>query len=384
MSDPTNSRGTPGDQQKEAAGGAQNPRGAPSEPQRRDSTDATQPAPAALPSQPVTPKSATALPAQPAAVTQGPAPSAAKPLNVPAPIAAPQRGVVHTIHYNLSYIVRNAQLGPRGAIVLLHDLPGGAFVWQDILPMLDGTGRAVYAFDLLGYGQSEHPWPSDTSIWGHADGLTYAMKALHLSQIVLVGFGLGGGVAQVLATRLYREHVVKLVLVDSYGYTYAFAPNWPLPDMEKRQDPEAPKHTATEAVLADLRNTLPLAAANPQYLQGSKLDAYVNEWNSHVGKELLFQHIRLMLPSYINAVSQYLRTLETPTLLIWGERDQVTPLETLGRRMAREMPNARLEVLPGAGHMVLDDAPDAVGRLIGDFAGAPEPQEFVVTSGRRV
>ena len=41
--------------------------------------------------------------------------------------------------------------------------------------------------------------------------------------------------AQVLATRLYRERVAQLVLIDSYAYEYAFAPNWPLPEMVKRQ-----------------------------------------------------------------------------------------------------------------------------------------------------
>jgi pimeloyl-ACP methyl ester carboxylesterase len=306
--------------------------------------DVTQPRQAALP---------VAQPSRPPAATAG----------------GPRRGTVRTIHYELSYVVRNAEKGTRGAVVLLHDLPGGAFVWQDALPALDATGRAVYAFDLLGYGQSEHPWPSDTSVWGHADNLSYALQALELSEIVLVGLGLGGGVAQVLATRLYREHVAKLVLIGSYGYDYAFAPSWPLPDMAKRQDPDAPKHTTTEQVLADLRATLPQASANPKYLAGSKLDAYVNEWNSHVGRELLFQHIRLMIPSYINAVSSYLRTLEAPTLLIWGEADAVTPVDLLGRRMAREMPNARLELVPSAGHLVLDDAPGAVGRLIADFAG---------------
>jgi pimeloyl-ACP methyl ester carboxylesterase len=285
------------------------------------------------------------------------------------PSAAPQRGTVRSIHYTLSFVVRNAERGPRGAIVLLHDLPGGAFVWQDILPQFDGTGRAVYAFDLLGYGQSDRPWPSDTSVWGHGDNLGYAFQALGLSEIVLVGFGVGGGVAQVLATRTYRPAVAKLVLSNSYGYTYAFAPNWPLPEMTKRQDPDAPKHTQPDQVVADLRATVPQGAANPRYLAGSKLDAYVNEWNSHVGKELLFQHIRQMIPSYINSVSSYLKTLETPTLLVWGEQDAVAPVGLTGERMAREMPAARLEVVQGAGHLILDDAPNVVGRLISDFAG---------------
>jgi pimeloyl-ACP methyl ester carboxylesterase len=118
---------------------------------------------------------------------------------------APRRDIVRSIHYSLSYIVQNPERGPKGAIVLLHDLPGGAFVWQRVLPALAATGRAVYAFDLLGFGQSGQPWPADTTIWGHADCLTYAFRTLGLTEITLVGFGLGGGVAQTLATRLYRD-----------------------------------------------------------------------------------------------------------------------------------------------------------------------------------
>lgn len=289
------------------------------------------------------------------------------------------RGSVRTIHYSLSYTVRNADAGPDGAIVLLHDLPGGAFTWGDVVPQLEAAGRAVYAFDMLGYGQSEHPWPSDTSIWGHADSLSYAFDALRLRDIVLVGFGVGGAVAQVLATRLFREHVAQLVLIDSYAYEYAFAPNWPLPEMVKRQDPEAPRHTPLDQLLSDLRSTLPQASARPKFLAGSKLDAYVNEWNSEIGKEMLFQHIRLMLPSYSNAVSSYVRKLEVPVLLIWGELDEVTP-RWLGERLQREIPGSRMEIVPNAAHLVLDDAPDAVGKLIVEFAGTYTPSTFAVTA----
>ncbi len=279
-----------------------------------------------------------------------------------------QRGTVRAIHYTLSYTVRNVERGPKGAIVLLHDLPGGAFTWADVLPQLDATGRAVYAFDMLGYGQSEYPWPSDTSIWGHADCLRPALRRLELTDITLVGIGQGAAVAQVLATRMYREGIGKLVLINSYGYEYAFAPDWPLPDMEKRHDPEAPQHTPLDAVLSDLRAALPGASAKPKYLTGSTLDAYVNEWKSEIGKEMLFQHVRLMVPSYLNSVGSDLRKLKVPVLLIWSEGDKVTPL-ALGERMAREIPGARLETLRDAGHLALDDAAEAVGKLIAGFAG---------------
>jgi pimeloyl-ACP methyl ester carboxylesterase len=254
--------------------------------------------------------------------------------------------------------------------VLLHDLPGGAFTWTDVLQRAGESGRAVYAFDLLGYGQSDRPWPSDTSIWGHADNLSYAFQRLGLDDIVLVGFGLGGAVAQVLATRLYRQEVGKLMLVSSYGYQYAFAPNWPLSEMEKRQDPDAPLHTPNDQMMADLRATLPLAAANATFLAGSKLEAYVAEWNSTLGKNLLFQHIRLMSPMYMNSVSSNLRRLEIPVMLAWGEADHITPPE-LGRRMQREIPGARLEIIKSAGHLVLDEAPEEVGRLIAEFSNTP-------------
>jgi pimeloyl-ACP methyl ester carboxylesterase len=279
--------------------------------------------------------------------------------------ASTRRGTVRSIHYTLSYLAQNPERGPQGAIVLLHDLPGGAFAWEGVLPGLAGMARAVYAFDMLGYGQSAHPWPSDTSNWGQADCLQYAFEALKLTDITLVGVGLGGAVAQALATRLYHDKVARLVLINSYMYGTAFAANWPLTEMTKRQDPEAPHHTKPEDLLADLRATLPNGAAKA--LPDARQDAYTNEWQGKVGMEMLFQHVRLMRPDYINSVSTDLELWQKPILLIWGDQDAVTPL-SLGQRLAGANPNARLEILRGAGHLALDDAPSAIGRLVSDFA----------------
>ncbi|HLY31815.1 MAG TPA: alpha/beta hydrolase, partial [Ktedonobacterales bacterium] len=276
-----------------------------------------------------------------------------------------QRGTVRSIHYTLRYLAQNIERGPRGAIVLLHDLPGGAFVWESALPQLAETGRAVYAFDMLGYGQSDHPWPSDTTIWGHADCLLYAFQALGLHEITLVGFGVGGSVAQTLATRLFQDGVAKLALINTYAYTHAFAPNWPLPEMEKHQDPELAHTISVEQTQSELRQALPLGAAKG--LSGARVDTYASEWNSVTGKFLLMQHVRSMIPLYSNSVASDVTKLRIPMLVIWGERDEVTPL-TLGQRLARETSDARLEVVSGAGHMILDDAPDQVARLLAEFA----------------
>lgn len=279
--------------------------------------------------------------------------------------AAGRRDIVRSIHYTLSYLVQNAERGPKGAIVLLHDMPGGAFVWESVMPALAATGHAVYAFDMLGFGQSDKPWPADTSVWGHADCLTYALRALGLSDITLVGFGLGGGVAQTLATRLYRDEVARLALINTYAYEYAYAPNWPFPEMEKHHDPELAHHMKIADEQAELRQAIP--AGSVATLSGSRLDAYLTEWNSDLGKNVIMQQVRNMLPLYMNSVASDVTSLDKPILLIWGERDAVTPI-TLGQRLAQESQQAKLEVVLGAGHLIIDEAPDRVASLLASFA----------------
>jgi pimeloyl-ACP methyl ester carboxylesterase len=265
----------------------------------------------------------------------------------------------------LSYIVQGEEYGPDGAIVLLHDFPAGAFAWESVIPQLTGLGRAVYAIDMLGYGESEHPWPADTSVWGQADALHFLLKQLNLTNIVLVGHGLGGGVAQILSTRLYREQTAALILVDTVCYLHAFAPDWPLTEMEKRQDMDAAKQTKLEDVIKNLTETLPKASQKPGDF-ANVLDNYIAQWNSELGKEVLFMHISHMLPNYVNSVSTDLRLTGKPTLIIWGENDQQNPLD-YAERLHREIPDSHLVVVPNAGHLILFDAPDAVSNAISDF-----------------
>ncbi len=280
-----------------------------------------------------------------------------------------ERRSAHVIHYNISYIVQGAENGTDGAIVLLHNILGGAFTWDHILPALAGLNRAVYAIDMLGYGQSDHPWPADTSLWGHADCMNFLLQELNLTNIVLVGNGIGGGVAQILATRLCPQRVAALVLIDSTCYEYTFAPNWPLTDMQKRQDPSAPMQTRLEDLMHDLRETIPNGAYHSdQFEDKDVLNAYVEPWDSDLGKEVLFQHIRLLHANYSNAVSSDLKTMNKPTLIIWGEKDAQLPLK-LAQRLHREIASSRLVIVPEAGHLILFDAPQPVADALSDFVG---------------
>ena len=98
------------------------------------------------------------------------------------------------------------------------------------------------------------------------------------------------------------------------------------------------------------------------------LDAYVEPWDSELGKELLFQHIRLLLPNYSNSVSSDLKTMGKPALIIWGEKDAQIPLK-YAQRLHREIAESRLVIVPDAGHMILFDAPEQVASALSDFVG---------------
>lgn len=280
-------------------------------------------------------------------------------------VAGLERRSAHVIHYNLSYVVQGAEYGTDGAVVLLHELLGGVFSWDAILPQLAGLKRAVYAIDMLGYGLSDHPWPSDTSVWGHADCLALLLEQLNLTNIVLVGHGLGGGVAQILATRLSIARVAALVLIDTICYEHAFASNWPLPDMQKSQDPELPGSVDLADLQKELRATLPNAVVNASAF-AKVLDKYIEPWNSHLGKEMLYQHVRLLVPYYVNSVSSDLKILGRPALIIWAEEDQQNPMK-YAERLHREIPGSQLVTVPDAGHLVLFDAPDKVAGALNDF-----------------
>ena len=56
------------------------------------------------------------------------------------------------------------------------------------------------------------------------------------------------------------------------------------------------------------------------------------------------------------------RIAKTPTLLVWGDKDRVVSLES-GRRLEREL-GAELVVLPGGGHLVFEEFPEEVNRVI--------------------
>ena len=61
-----------------------------------------------------------------------------------------------------------------------------------------------------------------------------------------------------------------------------------------------------------------------------------------------------------------IKDISAPTLILWGEEDMVLPA-THGKRLVRDLPNARLKIIPHVGHIPSEQAPEQVNRIILDF-----------------
>jgi pimeloyl-ACP methyl ester carboxylesterase len=220
--------------------------------------------------------------------------------------------------------------GPEGAstVLLLHGWGASLDAMAGVQQGLAGQFR-VLAFDLPGFGESSPP----PTAWGSLDYARTVARALDLLDIPsthVVGHSFGGKVALHLAVES-PTRVGRLVLVDSAG-------------VPPRRS--AGYHLRVAAYKCARR----LVGNGP--LRGL-LERRVGSTD--------YRAAGAMRPTLVRSVSEDLRPLlpriQTPALIVWGERDEDTPLSN-GQLMERQIPNAGLVVFPGAGHFAYaDDLP---------------------------
>jgi len=124
-------------------------------------------------------------------------------------------------------------------------------------------------------------------------------------------------------------------------------------------------------------------AGMPAYLHDALLDAYLRTaiarpiaaeelapykapWLGETGQIAFYRQIAQMDLKYTDEVEPRYGALRCPAQVLWGTEDQWIPIET-GRRFHAMLPEARFIEAPGAGHLVQEDAPEAILAAIADF-----------------
>jgi pimeloyl-ACP methyl ester carboxylesterase len=251
-------------------------------------------------------------------------------------------------------------------VVLLHGFTTSSFLWRHVGRELARLGHTAFALDLFGFGESDRPWDADFGLAAQAEYLDRALTALRLAAPMLVGLGIGGSVAlRLAATR--PERVERLVLVNTPAFDQ-------LPGREVRL---VQAQTARFALRVS-RTVLGVASVLPPVLRDSVADPeampdrlvarYLAPFVGRDGMRHLLTLARSLRAGDLEELD--LETVTAATLVVWGERDRFLEVWE-GERLARAIPNARLERLPEVGRLVPEEAPEELTALVHAFATGP-------------
>jgi pimeloyl-ACP methyl ester carboxylesterase len=193
------------------------------------------------------------------------------------------------------------------------------------------------------------------------------ITALELDDVVLVGNDTGGAIAQLVATR-HPEGLGALVLTSCDAFEH-----WPPPAL-RPLIAAAKVPGGFRAALQTLHSKLARRRAFGG-LAHTDIDELVQEWLSPLFHDRRVVNDLRGFTASINARTMLeaaagLPAFHKPALVAWSADDTFFPIDD-GRRLADVLPAARFEQIEGARTFSMIDNPDALARLIEEFALAP-------------
>ena len=195
---------------------------------------------------------------------------------------------------------------PKTPLIILHGWGVTADHWRGVLECLEKAGFAAFAPDLPGFGKSQAP-ARGWSLLDYEMFVEHFSQALNLPLFALLGHSFGGRVAIMVAWKTPQK-LSKFILVDSAGVT----PRNKLRLAAYRFFTKVGKYIFTLAGLRLLRKPARkiiywVSGTYDYYAQtGSMRETFQNV----IGKDL----------------TPYLKDIKTPTLILWGAQDRMTPV----------------------------------------------------------
>lgn len=235
------------------------------------------------------------------------------------------------------------QQGTGKPLVLLHGALIDSRTWKRQLDELSIDYKVV-AWDAPGCGHSSDP-PENFQLSDFADCLAGVIDELKLERPHILGLSFGGGLALEFYRR-YPETPESLILVSAYA---GWAGSLPPEAVENRLQKglEQSKLPAKQVV----ENWLPT-------LFNKSVSAEVIKETADIMKGFHPVGMRVMLQAFAKAdLRDTLPTIEVPTLLLYGDADQRSPLD-IARELHSSIKTSRLVVLQGIGHVVNAEAPE--------------------------
>ncbi len=243
-------------------------------------------------------------------------------------------------------------------IVLLHGLFLTHHAFSRIIPPL-AARRRVIALDLPGCGDSDRPNPRYAGQYGFdwmGEAVLQTLDALGISRCVLVGHDHGGALAlSVAATQ--ADRVSRLAVMAPLALTVSLPLQGTL-SVAPSLGIDVFRRTLRRG---DLKRFLEQGLSTPELLDESDLHVFWDRLCRVGGREATYAMLGQM-PSVVRLRDQF-AAVHTPTTLIWGDRDSLTPPEQ-SSRLAALLPNATEVLIDGCGHNPAYERPGQVVQLL--------------------
>jgi pimeloyl-ACP methyl ester carboxylesterase len=253
------------------------------------------------------------------------------------------------------------RLGRGPPVVLVHGTPWSSWTWRRVARRLAGR-FTVYVFDLLGFGASDRGAGQDVSLAAHGRRLAELLDFWDLERPAVVAHDIGGAVS-LRAHLLHGRQMAGLALVD----VVALGP-WGSPFFRLVRDHDEVFQQLPAAIHEGVvRAYVGTAQARP--LDRDVEEALVSPWLGRVGQSAFYRQIAQADDRHTEEIEPLYGRIAVPTLVVWGELDPWIPAQR-GRELARRIPGARLELLPAAGHLVQEDEPEELARLLAGHLSA--------------
>lgn len=254
--------------------------------------------------------------------------------------------------------------GTGTPVIFLHGFGASVFSWRHLVGNLSRDYQLIL-IDLKGFGKSPKPNDKNYSIQDQAE-LVYKFIIEHdLNNLVLVGHSYGGGVALYTAIRLSEENSTRLsslVLIDSLAYKQR------LPRFIRllRTPVLGPLGLHILPSKMNVKSILNLAYYDDKRITKDQIVAYAEPLESPGARKSLLRIAKQIVPSNIDEISARYKTLNYPTLILWGRQDKIVPLQ-VGERLHSDIRNSAFVVIEQCGHIPHEEKPDEAMSVISEF-----------------
>ncbi|MGB7787098.1 MAG: alpha/beta hydrolase [Salinimicrobium sp.] len=229
--------------------------------------------------------------------------------------------------------------GEGTPIIILHGLMGGLSNFEGVLDFFPKNGYKVVLLELPLYSLSL----LKTSVANFAKYLKEFIEHKGFSQVILLGNSLGGHIA-LLCTKLYPQYIKALVITGSSGlYESSMGESYP-----KRGDYEYIRKKA-ENVFYD-----------PKVATQEIVDDVFETVND---RNKLIKTLAIAKSAIRHNMSKDLPKMLTPTCIIWGRNDNVTPPE-VAEDFYRLLPDADLFWIEKCGHAAMMEHPEVFNEIL--------------------